>query len=123
MKVINVNKVPKGPPAGGSAFFLGGEVTGQPLLSQENGKYYRVHQVNFGKGSRNIFHSHSTDQLLIITGGRGICATEKEQVEVAMGDIVLFSAGEKHWHGATKDSDMSHIAVTPLDDRVTRLEP
>jgi quercetin dioxygenase-like cupin family protein len=118
-----VNNVPKGPPAGGTAFFLGGTVTGQPLLNQEHGKYYRVHQVNFGKGSRNVFHAHSTDQLLVITGGNGIMATEKEQIEVGVGDIVLFSASEKHWHGATKDSDMSHLAITPLDDKVIKLEP
>ena len=39
-------------------------------------------------------------------------ATEKEEKIVTTGDIVLFPAGEKHWHGATKDSEFSHIFIT-----------
>ena len=56
--------------------------------------------VNFGKDVRNKFHAHDTDQILIVTAGRGYVATEKEKQEVSVGDVIVFPAGEKHWHGA-----------------------
>jgi quercetin dioxygenase-like cupin family protein len=78
--------------------------------------------VNFGKGVRNKFHAHDSEQLLIVTAGRGIVATEKEQRVVTQGDIILFQTGEKHWHGATEDSEFSHIYVTKTGSKLTQLE-
>jgi len=54
--------------------------------------------VNFGKGVRNKLHTHDSEQILIVTAGKGIVATGKEQKTVTAGDVILFSAGEKHWH-------------------------
>jgi quercetin dioxygenase-like cupin family protein len=48
---------------------------------------------------------------LIVTGGKGFVANEYEKQEVGVGDIILFPAGEKHWHGATEDSYFSHIYI------------
>jgi quercetin dioxygenase-like cupin family protein len=48
----------------------------------------------------------------VVTAGRGIAATESEEREIAVGDIVHIKAGERHWHGAKADSPMSHITVT-----------
>jgi quercetin dioxygenase-like cupin family protein len=78
--------------------------------------------VNFGKGMRNKFHTHDSDQILIVTAGKGIVATEKEERVVTVGEIVLFPAGEKHWHGATKDSGFSHIVVTKTESKTTQRE-
>jgi quercetin dioxygenase-like cupin family protein len=78
--------------------------------------------VNFGKGVRNKFHTHSGDQILIITAGKGIVATETEEKAVTVGDVVLFPAGEKHWHGATQDSELSHITVQIKGSKMTQLE-
>ncbi len=73
----------------------------------------RVITVNFSPGSVNVFHTHTFDQVLYVTEGTGIVATENEEVTVTPGTIIFIPAGEKHWHGATKDSAFSHIAIMP----------
>ena len=78
--------------------------------------------ISFGKGVRNKFHTHECDQILIVTQGKGYVATENEKREVTVGDIILFPAGEKHWHGATEDSDFAHIYITKGDSKTTQLE-
>ncbi len=78
--------------------------------------------MNFGKGVRNKFHTHSGDQVLVVTEGKGIVATDKEEVVVGVGDIIFIPAGEKHWHGATKDSTFSHLYVMPADNKTEQLE-
>ncbi len=118
MKVINVSQLPK---SVASSRLFTGPVTRQSILSGES-KQFAVQQVNFAKGVRNKFHIHNNDQLLLVTSGKGICATEKEEVKVFPGDVILFPAGEKHWHGATSDSDFSHIYVTGPDNQTTQIE-
>jgi len=108
MKIVKVNKIPKVPFI--DSLFTGSDVTKQPLVSDS--KDLDLYIVNFGKGIRNRFHTHNGDQVLIIVSGKGIVATEKENRIVTPGDIVVFQAGEKHWHGATEDSDFSHIVIT-----------
>jgi len=117
MKIIKMNEVPKNPVA--TSLFTG-PVTSQPLL--HDSKELRMSIVNFGKGVKNKFHRHEGDQVLIITAGKGIVATEKEEKIVTVGEVVLFPAGEKHWHGATKDSEFSHITVTRAGGKTTQLE-
>ena len=90
--------------------------------SRADSKDLRVSIVNFGKGVRNKFHAHDGDQVLIIIAGKGFVATEKEKKVVTVGEIVLFPAGEKHWHGATEDSEFSHIVVTRAGVHMTQLE-
>ena len=118
MKVVKMAKVPKEPAA--SPLFTGTDVTRQPLgLDSEE---FNVSIVNFGKGVRNKFHTHDCEQLLIVTAGRGFVATEREKRVVTSGDVVLFSAGEKHWHGATEESEFSHIYVMKTGSKLTQLE-
>ncbi len=118
MKIVKMSEVPKKSHA--TPLFTGKDVTNQSLISES--KDMRMGIVNFGKGVRNKFHTHSVDQILIVTAGKGIVATEKEEKEVTVGDVVLFPAGEKHWHGATKDSEFSHIAVQTATIQTTQLE-
>lgn len=73
----------------------------------------RITQVNFSPGARNILHSHTFDQVLYVTAGKGILADEKTETVVTPGTLIHIPAGEKHWHGATKDSAFSHIAIMP----------
>ena len=92
--------------------FKGGKVNIQNIVG-ESADELRVIIVNFGPGAVNVFHSHTFDQVLYVTEGKGIVATEDEEVTVTPGTIIFFPAGEKHWHGATKDTAFSHIAVMP----------
>jgi quercetin dioxygenase-like cupin family protein len=118
MKIIKINDIPKEPYI--TPLFTGPNVTIQPLVTKS--KDLRVSIVNFGKGVRNKFDAHDGDQVLIITAGKGFVATEKEKKVVTVGEIVLFQAGEKHWHGATEDSEFSHIVVTRAGVHMTQLE-
>ena len=118
MKVVKMDTVPK------EVFihpiFTGRQVTRQVLLPES--KEYEVNIINFGKGVRNKFHAHDFEQILIVTAGKGIIATEKEEKVVTVGDIVLIPAGEKHWHGSGGDSDFSHIFVVRVEDKIRQLE-
>ncbi|MBM3944978.1 MAG: cupin domain-containing protein [SAR202 cluster bacterium] len=67
--------------------------------------------VSFAMGARNKLHTHTSDQILYVTHGKGIVATQKEEVVVSEGDTVLIPAGEKHWHGATKDTEFAHAVI------------
>jgi len=112
-----MNDVPKTPRE--SRLFTS-EVTVQPLIPE--GGDYNMAVVNFGKGVRNKFHTHESDQILIVTAGKGIVATELEQREVTVGDVILFPTGEKHWHGATEDSEFSHIYISRAVQKTTQVE-
>jgi quercetin dioxygenase-like cupin family protein len=79
--------------------------------------------VNFPAGVRNKMHTHSRDQVLFVTAGTGMIATETEEQEITVGDIVPITADEKHWHGATPDADFSHIALTAKGSTTTQVEP
>jgi len=118
MKVIRMREVLKEPYI--HPLFTGKDVTKQVLIPDS--KEFDLSIVNFGKGVRNKFHAHSSEQILIITAGKGMVATDREKKVVTQGDIVLIPAGEKHWHGAVEDSEFSHIYVTRLGNKLTQLE-
>ena len=118
MKVITASHVEKEPFS--TPLFTGPEVSIQKLLPQS--REFDVNVVNFGKGVRNKFHAHDREQVLIVTAGKGIIATEQEEIEIVPGDVVLIPANEKHWHGAVEDSDFSHIYVSNQKSKITQLE-
>jgi quercetin dioxygenase-like cupin family protein len=68
--------------------------------------------VTFEPGARTAWHTHPLGQTLIVTFGAGWVQREGGPIEeIRPGDIVWFPAGEKHWHGATASTAMSHIAI------------
>lgn len=71
----------------------------------------RAAKVTFRPGERTKFHTHDGIQILYVTEGEGIVANREERRRISEGDLVLFSAGEEHWHGNTDDADrpFSHI--------------
>jgi quercetin dioxygenase-like cupin family protein len=76
--------------------------------------------VTFEPGARTAWHSHPLGQTLIVTTGCGWVQREGGLVEeIRPGDIIWFPPGEKHWHGATPTTAMSHIAIAEqLDGKV-----
>jgi len=118
MEIVSTNRVDK--IAFKDPIFTGPEVTMQELVPGSDQLHVNI--VNFGKGVRNKMHYHSTEQILIVTGGTGIVATETEERVVTVGDIIRIPADEKHWHGATEDSDFSHIYVVQKDSVLTQVE-
>jgi len=119
MKLIKVDQVAKEP---WEDKLFTGPVTLQAIIGKDLSENFLIQQVNFSKGVRNKFHSHSTEQILIITEGEGIVATENEEITVRPGDVIFIPAGEKHWHGAAKDSTFSHIYVMLPDLKITQIE-
>ena len=119
MKVIKIAQVAREPQV--NPLFTG-PVTMQPIVGTELSRNFLIRQVNFGRGVRNKFHSHSIEQVLIVTEGKGIVATDKEEITVGPGDVIFIAAGEKHWHGATKGTTFSHIYVMSPDQKTTQHE-
>ncbi len=76
--------------------------------------------VTFEPGARTAWHTHPLGQTLIVTAGCGWAQREGGPVEeIRPGDVVWFSPGEKHWHGATATTGMTHIAIAEsLDGKV-----
>ncbi len=68
--------------------------------------------VTFEPGARTAWHTHPLGQTLIVTSGCGWVQREGGPIEeIHPGDVVWFAANEKHWHGATPKTAMSHIAI------------
>ena len=76
--------------------------------------------VTFEPAARTAWHTHPLGQTLIVTAGCGWAQREGGPIEeIRPGDVVWFSPGEKHWHGATPTTEMSHIAIAEhLDGKV-----
>ncbi|MGD9041607.1 MAG: cupin domain-containing protein [Desulfobacteraceae bacterium] len=118
MKVVKTSDVSEEPYE--HPLFTGKDVTRQVLMPESN--EYDINIVNFGKGVRNKFHAHTSEQILIVIAGKGIVATEAEEKVVTEGDVILIPANEKHWHGAVQDSEFSHIYVMRRGAELTQLE-
>jgi quercetin dioxygenase-like cupin family protein len=68
--------------------------------------------VTFEPGARTAWHTHPLGQTLIVTAGSGRVQREGSAIEeIRPGDIVWFEPGEKHWHGASPTTAMTHIAI------------
>jgi quercetin dioxygenase-like cupin family protein len=83
--------------------------------------------VRFTPGARTNWHSHANGQTLYITDGIGLVGTRDGNTqEIRPGDVVFIDPDEEHWHGATPDRFMSHVALNEADEQgqvVTWLEP
>lgn len=84
------------------------------LVSKDDNIDVGVSNVNFEPGCRNNWHIHHNGfQILLVTAGEGWYQEEGKPAQLLKpGDVVAIHEGVKHWHGATKDSWFSHIAIT-----------
>ena len=99
MKIIRCGEIPsmKGP----KETFSGTVRLEIMFQADEPGRTSGTH-VTFEPGARTVWHTHPAGQTIIITYGRGRVQREGGPIEeVAMGDVVVFAAGERHWHGAS----------------------
>jgi quercetin dioxygenase-like cupin family protein len=96
------------------AGWTGGSVSRsrQTIIPDGASDNYRCSVVNFGRGATTGWHAHTCDQILVITAGSGVVATEQEEREVTVGDVVHIKSGERHWHGAKANTTLSHITIT-----------
>ncbi len=100
------------PTATGAADWFTGRVRMQPLVQAPAPARLRGVSVTFEAGARTAWHTHPLGQTLIVTSGAGRAQSEGEPVRALRpGDVVWFEPGEKHWHGASPETDMTHIAL------------
>jgi quercetin dioxygenase-like cupin family protein len=113
VKIADLREEPMGE-ATPIAGWTGGAVSRsrQTIIPDGDSENYRCSVVNFKQGATTGWHAHTCDQILVVTGGSGIVATEHEEREINVGDVVHIKAGERHWHGAKANTTMSHITIT-----------
>lgn len=88
-----------------------GTVYRKIVINDKVSNGFGVVWVSFAPGAKLNFHTHAFEQILYVTEGKGIVATEAEQHVVTPGSVVFIPPGESHWHGATEDSSFTHIAL------------
>jgi quercetin dioxygenase-like cupin family protein len=100
------------PSAKGSSDYFTGTVRIDAPFAGEDPARVGGATVTFEPGARTAWHTHPLGQTLIVTSGLGWVQREGGPVEeIRPGDIVWFAPGEKHWHGATSTTAMTHIAI------------
>ena len=100
------------PSAKGPADYFTGAVRIDPLFEAAEPARVRAASVTFEPGARTAWHTHPLGQALIVASGRGRVQRWGGPIEeIRPGDVVWIPPGEKHWHGATPTTAMTHIAI------------
>ena len=109
MEITRIGSQPSGK---GPEDWFSGAVRIDPLFQPNDARRGAAASVTFEPGARTAWHTHPLGQTLIITAGCGWVQREGGSVEeVHPGDVIWFEPHEKHWHGATSTSGMTHIAI------------
>ncbi len=104
----------------GSADWFTGAVRVDPLFQPQAPARTAGAWVTFEPGARTAWHTHPLGQTLVVTAGCGwVQRAGAAREEIRPGDVIWFVPGEKHWHGATATTGMTHIAIQEkLNDQV-----
>lgn len=125
MNSENTNNIfPKGETA--SADYFTGTTWVQPLVPNDDTFNCVISSVTFEAGARNNWHTHPSGQILIVISGTGYYQEKGKNIQVIRkGDVVKIAPEVEHWHGASADSEMTHLAVNPNTENgvVTWLQP
>ena len=109
---MEIKRVGSQASAKGQSEWFTGTVRIDPLFQAPDPALVQGASVTFEPGARTAWHTHPLGQTLIITAGYGWVQREGGPIEdIRAGDVVWFAPGEKHWHGASPTTAMSHIAV------------
>ena len=100
------------PSGKGPADWFTGQVRIDPLFETPDPARANGASVTFEPGARTAWHTHPLGQTLIVTAGRGLAQRHGGPIEeIRPGDVIWFAPGEKHWHGGTPTTAMTHIAI------------
>ncbi|NNM88511.1 MAG: cupin domain-containing protein [Phycisphaerae bacterium] len=104
----------------GPADWFTGAVRIDPLFQAQAPARAAGAWVTFEPGARTAWHTHPLGQTLVVTAGCGwVQRAGGTREEIRPGDVIWFGPGEKHWHGATATTGMTHIAIQEkLNDQV-----
>jgi quercetin dioxygenase-like cupin family protein len=100
------------PSGNGPAEYFTGAVRLERLIEAPEPARVRGSHVTFQPGARTAWHTHPLGQTLIVISGLGRAQRWGGPIEeIRSGDVVWFAPGEKHWHGASPTTAMTHIAI------------
>src|SRR2546425_5448692 len=100
------------PSGKGPAEYFTGVVRIDPLFEAPEPARVRGASVTFEPGARTAWHTHPLGQTLIVTSGCGLAQRRGGPIEeIRPGDVIWFAPGEKHWHGASPQAALTHIAL------------
>ena len=109
---MDINRSGSRPSGKGPAEWFTGTVRIDPLFEAPEPARARAASVTFEPGARTAWHTHPLGQALIVTFGLGWVQRWGGAIEeIRPGDVIWFAASEKHWHGATPRTAMTHIAI------------
>ena len=117
---MNIQRNGSLPSSPGPADWFTGTVRIDPLFQAPSPARVAAACVTFEPGARTAWHTHPLGQTLIVTSGSGrVQRLGGPIAEIHPGDVVWFPPGEKHWHGASPTTAMTHIAIQEsLDGKV-----
>ena len=117
---MDIKRIGTTPSGVGPADWFTGSVRIDPLMQPPDPARVQGASVTFNPGARTAWHTHPLGQTLIVLAGCGWAQRWDGPIEeIHPGDVVWFAPGEKHWHGATATTGMTHIAVQEkLDGKV-----
>ena len=109
---MDIKRIGSQPSGKGPADHFTGVVRMDPLVSAAEPARVAGTRVTFEPGARTAWHTHPLGQTLIVTEGCGWAQRAGGPIEeIHPGDVIWFEPGEKHWHGATPTTAMTHIAI------------
>jgi len=109
---MDIKRAGSQPSARGPAEWFTGTVRIDPLFQPNDPARTAGASVTFEPGARTAWHTHPLGQTLIVTAGAGLAQRWGGPIEeIRSGDVVWFLSGEKHWHGASPTTAMTHIAI------------
>jgi quercetin dioxygenase-like cupin family protein len=109
---MDIKRAGSQPSGKGPADWFTGTVRIDPLFAASPPARAAGAAVTFEPGARTAWHTHPLGQTLIVTAGSGLVQRERGPIEeIRPGDVVWFPAGEKHWHGASPTTAMTHVAI------------
>jgi len=109
---MKITRIGSQPSSKGPEDWFAGAVRIDPLFQPNDARRAAAALVTFEPGARTAWHTHPLGQTLIVTSGCGWVQREGGSVEeIHPGDLVWFEPNEKHWHGATPTTGMTHIAI------------
>ncbi len=109
---MDIKRSSSQPSGKGPDEYFTGTVRIDPLFQAPDPARVSGASVTFEPGARTAWHTHPLGQTLIVTAGGGLAQREGGPIEeIRPGDVIWFPPGEKHWHGASAATAMTHIAV------------
>lgn len=116
---MDIRRAGSQPSGKGSAEYFTGTVRIDPLFQADDPARVVGASVTFEPGARTAWHTHPLGQTLIVTSGSGLAQRWGGSIEqIRPGDVIWFAPGEKHWHGASPTTALTHLAIQErLEDR------